>query len=221
MRSRQAARRIADSAGISPGDTVLEVGTGLGALTRELCGRGARIISVERNGRLYGEASASLHCEGLELRRGDGFAVEDGFDVFVSNLPYSQSRRAVEWLVQRDFARGIVTVQKEFAAKLMEADPRRRRAIGVLAGHCFEMRVLFPVARSCFDPPPRVDSVVVELAKRRTIPGGVVRAVNGIFSYRRKTMRGIMKQFGREGGPGRLDDLSGDEIVGVAAEIAR
>ena len=255
LASPSVARLIVSEAGITGSDTVLEVGTGLGVLTPMLCGRARKVISVEADRRLAERAGAELGGIGnLVLRHGDGFGVGERFSVFVSSLPYSQSRRAVEWLAQAEFSRGVIVVQKEFADKLMAGSCDgdgdggsgstpgtaragagilpRRRAISVIAGHCFEIRAVASVGRNNFVPPPDVDSVVLGLAKRSTLDGRQIATINRIFSYRKKTVRNILRQFGMRGedsvgGWGwdsavldmRIDGLAGGELVRLADRI--
>lgn len=216
LASRAVASRMVESAKISPQDTVLEVGTGRGALTRDLCRRASRVISVEADRAVYQEARESLRMDNLELVCGDGFETGERFDVFVSSLPYSQSRRAVEWLCQRPMSRAVVMVQKEFYEKLAGA----LRATTVIANHCFEMHRVCGAGKADFDPPPKVDSVVIRMEQKRTLDAAAVRTVNRIFSYRRKKLSNILAEFGAESDSDkRLDEMEGDEIVRIAKEL--
>jgi len=102
LASAGAASRVVDAARIGAGDTVYEAGTGTGALVPLLCGAARRVISVESDARLHAEALDRLGgLPGLELRHADAFSSDEAFDVFVSSLPYSQSRRAFEWMARR------------------------------------------------------------------------------------------------------------------------
>ena len=93
----------------------------------------------------------------LTLKQGDGFKTEIGFTIFVSNLPYSESRKAIEWLAQKKFSHGIIMVQKEFAEKLVaKPGSKNHKAITVLANHCMEIKHLLDVKRSDFSPSPKV-----------------------------------------------------------------
>ncbi len=217
--SENIARGMVDAAGVTKSDTILEVGTGRGILTGLLCERAGAVISYEADRRLYEEALSTMRAKNLDLRYGDGIGAADKFDVFVSSLPYSRSREAVEWLIQRDFGRGVIMVQSEFAAKLA-CTGARRRAIGVLAGQAFEITRIMGAGRANFDPPPGVDSVVLKLARRRTLPARTIRAVNGMFSYRRKTLQNMLGRLGVQSGDRRrLDDLGGGEIIEIAGRI--
>ena len=203
--SRNVAERIVSAAGIRDGEAVFELGTGRGILTGLLCERAARVVSVELDRELADETRTTLSGFGnLRVVRGDGLGpaakagdTADGRStvstsdcaVFVSNLPYSRSRRAVEQLASSGFERCIIMVQKEFASKLLAGGPHaggRRRAISVVAQYCFEIRAIMDVPASCFEPRPGVDSVVLAMARRRTLEGARIAMINRVFSYRRK-----------------------------------
>ena len=217
LASRAVASRMVESARLSRRDTVLEVGTGRGALTRALCERAGRVVSVEADRKIYEEARRSLSADNLELVCGDGFGEARPFDVFVSSLPYSQSRRAVEWLCQRPMSRAVVMVQKEFHEKIASAS----KATAVIASHCFEVRRVCRAGRADFDPPPAVESVVLAMEQKRTLDADTVKAVNRMFSYRRKKLSNVLAEFGASSDSAkRLDQMGADEIVGIAKGLA-
>ena len=73
-----------------------------------------------------------------------------------------------------------------------------------------------------FNPPPKVDSIVLELDKKKTLSEDIVKTVNRIFSYRRKTLQNIFKQFDKKtNDQRRLDELSGDEIIKIAKQLVK
>lgn len=205
------ASRIAAMAGIRGDDRVLEVGTGRGILTPLLCRSAHRVVSVESDAQLYGEAAARLRQDNLTLLHGDGFAHADDFDVFVSNLPYSQSRRAVEWLATVPFRCGVVMVQEEFLQKAAGTGPERR-AISVVWQEAFEVHDSFRVGPRNFEPPPQVNSVVVGFGKRRTISRDTIQKLHLVFSRRRKVLH-------TERGVRRLDELTNGEVMDIAASM--
>lgn len=199
------AERIADAARIMRGDTVLEAGTGRGILTPLLCGRARRVISIEYDGALHQEARRALSGhDNLELLRADAFAGAYEFDVFVSNLPYSHSRRAVEWLACTDFRRGAIMVQKEFAEKIAASGPGRR-AISVVWQGAFRTVGSFAVGRRNFAPMPQVESVVLQFEKTRTMSRQTVSRIHALHSTKRRLVAGE----GR-----RLHQMSIPEIIG-------
>jgi 16S rRNA (adenine1518-N6/adenine1519-N6)-dimethyltransferase len=111
-------------------------------------------------------------------------------------------------------------VQKEFAEKL--TGNREHKAISILANYGFEIKFLMNVKKSNFYPPPKVDSVVILLKPKKVLSKVLISTVNKIFSFRRKTVKNILKHFDITfTSEKRLDDLSGDEIIKIAKRIIR
>jgi len=215
------AKSIVNLAAIKKSDIVLEVGTGRGILVPYLCRKAKMVISVEKDYNLYLDAKKRFsHTANLALEHGDAFETDADFTVFVSNLPYSESRPAIEWLVQRTFSHAVIMVQKEFAQKLLAEKGKGRRAISVLASYCIEMTKLMDVKKTNFEPQPKVDSVVLYLEPKQSVSKDIIMAVNKLFSFKRKTIRNVAKQFGLTiDSDKRLEDLSDGEIIDIAKKI--
>ena len=220
LNSNSIAQSIVSEAKITKKDIVFELGTGLGILTPLLCKKANKVISVDVDEKLVRNAkSAFSDIDNLTLKSGDGFKKKDSFSIFVSNLPYSKSKEAIEWLAQTSFSHGVIMVQKEFADKLL-AKSSKRRAISIIANHAFEITKISKVGKNNFSPPPKVDSVVLKIIQKNTIKKDLIQTINKIFSYRRKTVKNILKQFNKETViDKRVDDLSGDEIINLANQI--
>jgi 16S rRNA (adenine1518-N6/adenine1519-N6)-dimethyltransferase len=224
LTSDSIAKSIVIFSKITENDTVLEVGTGKGILTPLLCESAKQVISIEKDPMLYSQAKESFsHIKNLVLEKGDAFKKNTEFTVFVSNLPYSESRNAIEWLVKRKFKRAIIMVQKEFAQKLVaKKGGKARRAISVLAGYCFDIENLMDVKNTNFRPPPKVDSVIISLVPKQVLSDEMVYTINKLFSYKRKTIRKIGKKMGIEiDSDDRLESMPESEIIEIAKRIAK
>ena len=221
LNSNVIAKSIVSKAKITQKDTVFEIGTGLGILTPLLCEKAKKVISIEADTELYKNAKSKfLDIKNLDLKEGDGFKQTNDFTIFISNLPYSKSKIAIEWLAQRQFSHGVIMVQKEFADKLLAKSFRERRSITIIANHTLDIQKISNISKNYFNPPPKIDSVLLKIIKKQTIEKKLIETVNQIFSYRRKTIQNILKQFGKESLIiKRLDDLSGEEIIKIAKEI--
>ena len=215
------AKSIVSEAKITKQDVVFELGTGLGILTPLLCEKADKVISVDIDEKLVKNAeSAFADIDNLVLKSGDGFKKNYTFSIFVSNVPYSKSKDAIEWLAQTPFSHGVIMVQKEFADKLLLKSPGKRKAVGIVANHAFKIKKISNVGKNNFSPPPKVNSVLLELVQKNTMRKDLIQTVNKIFSYRRKTIKNILKQFNKETVTHkRIDDLSGDEIIRLANQI--
>ena len=221
LQSETIAKSIVSNASITRNDVVLEIGTGYGILIPYLCKNAKQVFSIENDQNLHLFAKSNFDdYPNLVLEYGDGFNSSHSFSVFVSNLPYSKSRFALEWLLQKKFSRAVIMVQKEFSEKLISS--REHKAISVLANYGFRIKFLMNVKKSNFSPIPKVDSVVILLEQKKIVPKILISTVNRIFSYRRKTMQNILKQFGLNStSKKRLDELSGGEIIKIAQKIIR
>lgn len=224
LSSTDTANRVISAAQITPDDKVFEAGTGTGALVRQMCLRASKVISVERDENLYRQALLNFNdISNLELVCGDAFVMDVKCNVFVSSLPYSQSRRAFEWMAQQTFARSALIVQKEFATKLSPQQRKERRAISVIAHAAFEIEHISYVSRQSFSPPPHVDSVILALRRRRTLKDSTIHTINSLFSYRRKTLQSTLRELGMVNTTAydaeRLEKLDGEEILRIAETL--
>src|SRR3989304_10477068 len=116
--TQSGAKKIVEAAGITKKDVVLEIGTGRGILVPLLCEKAGKVISIESDSLLYDLAREKFSdITNLTLLHGDGFESDVKFTIFVSNLPYSKSRDAMEWLGGKKIRRAGVMVQKEILEK--------------------------------------------------------------------------------------------------------
>jgi len=221
LNSNSIAKSIVLEANITKEDVVFELGMGLGILTPLLCEKANKVISVDVDEKLVRNAKSTFsNIDNLILKSGDGFKNKDSFSIFVSSLPYSKSKDAIEWLAQTSFSHGVIMVQKEFADKLLAKSSKERKAVSVVANHAFEIKKISKVGKNNFSPSPKVDSVILKIIQKNTMNKDLIQTINKIFSYRRKTIKNILKQFNKETViDKRLDDLSGDEIIQLANQI--
>jgi 16S rRNA (adenine1518-N6/adenine1519-N6)-dimethyltransferase len=221
LTSNSIAKSIVSEAKITKNDIVFEIGTGQGILTPLLCQKADKVISVDMDEELIRNAKSKFSdIDNLVLKSGDGFKKKDIFTIFVSNLPYSRSKDAIEWLAQTSFSHGVIMVQKEFADKLLATSSKQRKAISIIATSAFEITAMLKVGKNNFSPPPKIDSTVLKIIKKNNLSKELIQTINKIFSYRRKTVKNILKQFNKESKiDKRVDDLSGEEIIGLAHQI--
>jgi len=223
--SQTVAKKIAEAARITKKDVVLEIGTGKGILVRLLCEKAKNVISIETDYTLYKNAKESFSdIDNLEIVHGDGFKLNTKFSIFVSNLPYSKSRDAMEWLAQKNqkkYFSAIVMVQKEFYEKLV-AKGKNRKAVSILVNYSAEIEKISNVSKSNFDPPPKVDSVVLKFTRKKTLSLELIQTVNRLYSYKRKNLQNILKQFGKKiESDKRLEELSLEEIIDIAKKALK
>ena len=175
------------AANLSKGDIVLEIGGGLGFLTRELVKR-CRTITIEKDIRLIG----ALQRTGAEVIHGDALKLEfPPFTKFVSNIPYSISMPLTLKLLRSDFELGAIIAQKEFAKKLVAkpGDDAYGR-LSVIAQYYSSAEVIGKVRKSDFEPHPKVESRIVRFTKRHKENRGFEQFATSLFRHRRKKIAG-------------------------------
>jgi len=92
--------------------------------------------------------------------------------------------------------------------------------MAIIATSAFEITAILKVGKNNFSPPPKIDSMVLKIIKKNNLSKELIQTINKIFSYRRKTVKNILKQFNKESKiDKRVDDLSGEEIISLANQI--
>jgi 16S rRNA (adenine1518-N6/adenine1519-N6)-dimethyltransferase len=194
--------------GISPAGeclNVLEIGPGLGVLTEELLGRGAKVLAVEKDRRLAERLKPSLgDNDRLEVVCADALDVEFDrpFDCMVSNLPYQAGTRILlELALKRSLPAMTVLVQSEVADRLAAKEGSKTRSLaGVWAQLDYDVKVVRKVSASCFWPRPEIGSSVVRLSRHDRNIGVSAeerdifhRLTKKAFEHRRKQLGSIFK----------------------------
>ncbi len=156
-------------ADLKKSDTVLEIGAGTGFLTRELLKKGL-VVAFEIDETLCRLLEQEL--PGLNMVCGN-FLKEPlpEFNKVVSFPPYFKSAEIVYRLLEKDFEKGVLVFQKEFADKLV-AEPGFAEycALTVLVKQRFEAKVVERVKSKSFFPRPKGDSCIVVLERHQRMP---------------------------------------------------
>ena len=223
LTSPSIAKFIVSTPKITKNDIVYEIGTGKGILTPLLCQCAKHVFTTEIDKKLYNDAIQNFSkFTNLTIKKGNGFKDEPKFDIFVSNLPYSKSRIAIQWLLQKKFSCAMIMVQSDFAEKIMTNSIKERRAISVLSQYGFKMKIVKKVNNTNFSPRPKVDSVILQITQNYVVSKELIETINKIFSYRRKTTQNIARNFGITiKSDRRLKDMDNNEIIKLAKKINR
>lgn len=221
---------IVELAEVGAGDVILEVGPGAGALTSLMGSRGARVLAVEVDpgmAQLTGEATAEM--PNVRVLNLDALAGKHKIDprVFealreardggsgpfklVANLPYNVATPLIMNLLVDDAHRPellVVTIQKELGERMMApSGSSSRGALSVLVQALAEVEIARILPPSVFWPRPKVESAVVVIrpdpAKRAAIGDleGFHRLVRDVFIHRRKNLRRVLTDLGRDRWP--------------------
>lgn len=204
-------RAIAEAGGAGPGETVYEVGPGLGVLTREIAARGARVVALEKDERLKPALAETLAGLDVELVWGDAlkydFTTAPPGSRVIANLPYYISTALLTRFMQGGrFVSATVLVQREVAERLAarpgQAGYGFLSAVASLYG---TVQVLREVPKGAFLPAPDVSSSVVRLDfKPPQGPAGaghapdaaLIRLLEAALHHRRKTLRNNLRLAG-------------------------
>lgn len=205
------AKRIVDSAQLDGSETVLEVGPGLGALTRHLLLLARHLVLVEMDRDLAAylrertdAASVEVVAEDILSVSFEDLAVRSGSPlVLLGNLPYHISSPLLFRVLESAsvIERAVFMVQREVAERLVaEPGTRQYGILSVLLRAYADTRLLFRIGPGQFYPPPKVESAVLRIDfSRESGPGlppfdRLRRLVKTAFSKRRKTLKNNLSQ---------------------------
>lgn len=200
-------RRIVRVAGVQAGDSVVEVGPGLGSLTLGLLESGASVVAVEIDGRLARQLPVTVGtlapsaADRLSVVHRDALAVMElsGEPTrLVANLPYNVSVPVLLHFLEHfpSIRTGVVMVQSEVGQRVA-AEPGSKiyGAPSVKAAWYGRWRTAGTVSRQVFWPVPNVDSILIAFERHEAEPGDLelrVRTfavVDAAFQQRRKMLR--------------------------------
>lgn len=233
-----ARERLVEGLGVGEGESVWEVGPGLGSMTVLLLDRGLRVTAFEID-RGFAAALREAFGERPNFRLIEGDVLKTwpverreggGARYFFGNLPYNIAAVLIGSTIEEGliFDRAVVTVQKE-VAKRMSASPGEAdySSFSVLCASAYTVRPLMTLKPASFYPAPRVDSAAVVL-ERKPIDAPVSRyfrpLLRALFSSRRKTVRNNLEAFASAllaaPGIGNAGGLTASALTDAALETA-
>lgn len=205
---RNIAQKIVREFDPQPGDVVVEIGPGQGALTSLLIASGCRVIAIEIDPRMV-EVLRATHGDALEVIGQDVLGVDFGAIArasgvervrVIGNIPYYITSAILFHLIEQRswIADASVMMQREVAERLVSR-PRTKDygILAVMTQTYADARHVVNVGPRCFSPVPRVNSAVINL-RFRNIEGieGIEDAhqvlVRAAFGQRRKTLRNAL-----------------------------
>lgn len=188
---------------------VLEIGPGIGVLTKELSAAAGRVVAIELDKSLQTVLPETLaECNNVEIIFGDAMKLnlaeiikeklgEYKKIAVCANLPYYITSPIITMLLESRLPADNITVmvQKEAAERICaKVGSRESGSLTVMVNYYSEAKVLFPVSRGSFMPAPNVDSAVIQLKIRQNPPVELkneeffFKFVRACFAQRRKTL---------------------------------
>lgn len=199
--------RMAELSGAGPQVGMLEIGPGIGVLTRELSLRAKKVVAIELDTRLMDVLQETLcDCPNVKVVHADALKVDlhallreefgEGPVALAANLPYYITSPLIMRLLESrlPFTSLTLMVQKEAAERLCaEPGSRAAGAVTLAVRYYSEPEILFHVSRGSFLPPPSVDSSVIRLRVRERPPitapeKELFAVIRAAFAQRRKTL---------------------------------
>lgn len=202
-------RRIIEACQLSPEDTVVEIGAGLGALTESLAARAGRIIAVEIDRRIAALLAERMRSwPHVEVRHGDilEFPWAEAAGATVAGaIPYHITSPILVALSEQRSAirQALLVLQDEVASRLLAVPGTKAYGrLSVLAQYAWEVSSVLTIPRSAFFPQPDVDSRCIRL-RPRVKPAAQVEdealffdLVKRAFAHRRKTLANCLSDSG-------------------------
>jgi 16S rRNA (adenine1518-N6/adenine1519-N6)-dimethyltransferase len=201
-----ALNKIVEAASLAPEDQVLEIGPGVGSLTRYLCRAARRVVAVELDERLLPAAREVLApYANLELLQGDILAFDPGELMrgnayrVVANIPYYITSAVMRHLMEAAVRpeRVVLTVQREVAERIC-ASPGEMSLLAVSVQYYGQPQIAARIPAGAFFPVPKVDSAVVrvDVLPEPRLPEDLqekfFKLARAGFSQKRKTLRNAL-----------------------------
>lgn len=193
--------KLIAAASLKPGESVLDAGAGLGAITEPLCqavAPGGSVFAVEQSVDLA-DRMQDTRWPGLRVMAGDVLKVNlpKPLDAVVANPPYRILPALIRRLLDHGFGRAVLVVPAELAERLT-AQPRSDAygKLTVQVAARAKCELLFPVSKRSFDPPPAVASAAIRITPKTTgtpldaLESGIFDDVlEAAWEGRKKTLR--------------------------------
>lgn len=218
LKDEAIAKQIAETLTYNGYNKVLEIGPGTGVLTKYILENNVDLIAMDLDTEsiAYLNQNFLLEHPGLIQRKGNFIVLETDFlqqdltshfgdeqFAITGNFPYNISTQIVFKMLENKEQVPEFTgmFQKEVAARICAKEGNKTYGIlSVLAQAFYDAEYLFTVPPSVFDPPPKVDSGVLRLTRKKNLDLGcdeklLWRTVKLAFNQRRKTLRNSLKTF--------------------------
>ena len=225
LKNDRIAKEIVDAAKLSSEDTVLEIGGGLGILTKWIARSGCSVKVVEIDPGLVAALKEILvDYKNVKIIEGDALKVNlPHCNKIVSNLPYSVSSE-ITFRILRDvqFEKAILMYQKEFANRLLaEPGSTEYSRLTIDFRYHADVERILDLSAQHFYPSPKVDSTVVGITRRTEGPFAAdfdvfYYVVHGIYPYPNKHLRKALRIWFRNLG---IEKIEGRALVERVSKV--
>ncbi len=236
--------KISNSISATENDLIIEIGPGSGALTKELIKKNSNLVCFEIDQRLKdilcefeSEKTQIVFNDFLKVKLSDYISkIKHDKLFFVGNLPYYITTTIINKIIDESNPNEIIVmVQKEVGERFM-AKPKTKQynSLSVFLQYNFDITKVCNVSKNCFEPIPKVDSVVVKLNKHNKYSveneEKFYKLVKDSFKQKRKTIKNnlynydltiienILKKYNKSL-TSRAEELSIEEFVEIANSL--
>lgn len=203
-------QKISDSIAATKDDLIIEIGPGMGALTKILKNKGANLIcyEIDEDLKLY---LNSLENDRTKIIYKDILKSDIKNDIkdikyqklyIVGNLPYYITTPIIKYLInlELDIKEMIFMVQEEVADRFTALpNTKEYSSITLYLRYYFKGEKLFKVSKKCFNPVPKVESAVIKFSKREEIPDvnkeKYFKLITDSFRMKRKTLKNNLENY--------------------------
>jgi 16S rRNA (adenine1518-N6/adenine1519-N6)-dimethyltransferase len=216
MVESQVFQKMAHYASLDCDDTVLEIGAGLGFLTRFLSEKCNEVLAVEVDTRLADILREQLSCaSNVKIIRGNVLTISlPSFNKIVSIPPYQISSRLLVWFLKSAFDCAVLVFQKEFANRLMATVGSEYYGwLTVFTYYHAQVELLDEIPKSMFYPRPKIDSVITRLKAKKPRSSllrneaSFQRLLQVLFTRRNRTVRNAALTYLKQGSSATKEDV--------------
>ena len=180
---RRVLKKIIEAADLKPGDLVLEIGPGIGTLTKELAKKVKKVIAIEKDPKMLEILKETLKdFDNIKIIQNDILKIEDckleieNYNKVVANLPFYLTGPVIRQFLECSTPRlcsMVLMVQKEVAQRIC-AQPPKMSLLAVSVQFYAEPKIVSYVSKKSFWPQPRVDAAIIKILSK---PQNVQRPV--------------------------------------------
>lgn len=187
--------KLLEAAQITPNDTILEIGPGMGILTEPMAKTAKKVIAIEKDKKIAQMLKERLAFDNLEIIHADALKIKKQdlpeFDKIVANIPFYITAPLIRKFLEQDWNKPLfLLVQKEVGQRIV-SEPPNLNILALSVQFYAQAQFVCVVDKDCFWPRPRVDAAIIKIEPRpinKEIEKQFFKVVKAGFSSPRKQL---------------------------------